>query len=52
MIGISAASSVVWTGRAFSPVPSMFSESMPAQATPAATRASAAAADRWGWSSA
>jgi len=46
MIGISASRRVVWTGRAPSDVPSMLSESMPTQATPALTSASAAVVDR------
>ncbi len=38
MIGISARNSALWTGRCQSSVLSMFNESMPTQATPAATR--------------
>ena len=49
MIGMPARSSVVCTGRSPPTVESMFSESMPTHATPAATSAFGGRAVRYGW---
>ena len=50
MIGMPAANRIECTGRSPVDVPSMFNESIPTHATSAATRASAVAAERCGWS--